>query len=85
MLIIVECCKLRVFRISNITLKGAKSMPKQDNSFNIYYDGSSNLEFSEEIVKGLDEKQNEVIVNKDEWRRFISANPFGPLKILKAR
>jgi hypothetical protein len=55
-------------------------MLKQDNSFPIYYDGSSNMEFSEEIVKGLEEKQNEAIVNKEEWRRFISANPFGSIK-----
>ncbi|WP_171693698.1 hypothetical protein [Paenibacillus germinis] len=55
-------------------------MPKQDNDFPFYYDGSSNEEFFKEIVKGLDEKQNEVIVNKEEWRRFISANPFGLIK-----
>lgn len=55
-------------------------MSKQDKSFPIYYDGSLNVEFSNEIVKKLNEKQNEVIVDKDEWRRFISANPFGPIK-----
>jgi hypothetical protein len=60
--------------------KRSENMPKQDNSFPIYYDGSSNVEFSDEIVKGLDEKQSEVTVNKEEWRRFISANPFGPIK-----
>jgi hypothetical protein len=43
----------------------------------IYYDGSAHVEFSEEITEEMEARPHETSYNKEEWRRFISANPFG--------
>jgi hypothetical protein len=45
--------------------------------FPIYYDGSAHVEFSDEITEGMEDRPDEVSYNNEEWRRFISSNPFG--------
>ncbi|WP_171652553.1 hypothetical protein [Paenibacillus foliorum] len=52
-------------------------MQKRENDVPQYFDGSTHAEFAEEIAEGMQAGPQEVPVNKDEWRRFISMNPFG--------
>lgn len=49
------------------------SMPAND--FPAYFDGSSSIEFAEELAIDasiLDEESD----SEEEWRRYISANPY---------
>lgn len=42
-----------------------------------YYDGSVNLEFSDEIADGVaDLAASTEAAASNEWRRYISANPY---------
>jgi hypothetical protein len=50
-------------------------VPNKD--FPHYYDGSTHIEFSNEITEELEARSHEESDNKEEWRRFISVNPFG--------
>jgi hypothetical protein len=50
-------------------------VPNED--FPLYYDGSAHVEFSDEITEVMEAKPDELSYNKDEWRRFVSSNPFG--------
>ncbi|MGG2200751.1 MULTISPECIES: hypothetical protein [Paenibacillus] len=52
-------------------------MSKSENDFPNYYDGSSNVEFSQEITEGPDVHLKEAPAQDEEWRRYISANPYG--------
>jgi hypothetical protein len=49
-------------------------VPNKD--FPQYYNGSANVEFSDEITEDMETRPHEAPYNKEEWRRFISANPF---------
>jgi hypothetical protein len=49
-------------------------VPNKD--FPLYYDGSAHVEFSDEITEEMEARPNEESNNKEEWRRFISANPY---------
>lgn len=51
-------------------------MPKQDGNLPIYYDGSAHVEFSEELSDVPQARPDEGTVDKEEWRRFIGANPY---------
>jgi hypothetical protein len=49
-------------------------VPNKD--FPLYYDGTAHVEFSDEITEEMKARPDEASYNKEEWRRFISANPF---------
>jgi hypothetical protein len=49
-------------------------MPNE--AFPLYYDGSAHVEFSDEITQEVESRPEEAY-NKEEWRHFISTNPFG--------
>jgi hypothetical protein len=51
------------------------NIPNED--FPLYYDGSAHVEFSDEITEEMEVGHQEASYNKEEWRRFISTNPFG--------
>jgi hypothetical protein len=59
-----------------ITTQGGESMFVPNNNFPLYYDGSAHVEFSDEITEEMEARPNEASYNKEEWRHFISANPF---------
>jgi hypothetical protein len=41
-----------------------------------YYDGSSHVEFAEEITDGQELNQNEDAAPEEDWRCSIGANPY---------
>jgi hypothetical protein len=41
-----------------------------------YYDGSSHVEFVEEIADGQELNQNKDAVPEEDWRSNIGANPY---------
>jgi hypothetical protein len=49
-------------------------VPNKD--FPLYYNGTAHVEFSDEITVEMKARPDEASFNKEEWRRFISANPF---------
>jgi hypothetical protein len=59
------------------TTQGGESMIIANEEFPLYYDGSAHVEFSDEITDEMEARPHEGSYNKEEWRRFISANPFG--------
>ncbi|MEK3915866.1 hypothetical protein [Paenibacillus sp. FSL H7-0331] len=52
-------------------------MQKRENDVPHYFDGSDLTEFADEIAEGVQAGLQEKTVNQEEWRGFISANPFG--------
>ncbi|WP_314587581.1 hypothetical protein [Paenibacillus terrigena] len=51
-------------------------MSARDQKFPVYYDGSAHVEFAEEMIEGLDHKQDDRSITNEEWRRHIRGNPF---------
>jgi hypothetical protein len=51
-------------------------MENRSNDFPCYYDGYSHVELSEEIQAEAKIPKEDTQFSSDEWRRFISANPY---------
>jgi hypothetical protein len=51
-------------------------MLERDKVYLNYYDGSSHVEFAEEIADGQEVNHNEGAVPEEDWRCKIGANPY---------
>ncbi|MFC5452890.1 hypothetical protein [Paenibacillus aestuarii] len=53
-------------------------MSKQEYTAPGYFDGSVNVEFAEELIEGAKvESGAEQTGDNEEWRRYVSGNPYG--------